>query len=148
MTLPVSQKRLKTEFEIRSLQRCTVDLLGELQTLRISDLTDCVVRVGAIAGSVMVNRCIGCTLHLAAHQIRIHESEGTSFFLLIKSKPIIEDCNALRFGEYTTMEYPNAQQHLESAGLSPGENRWWEVQDFNWLRPGPSPHYVLVKEEG
>lgn len=137
-------KQLEGEFCLGDLTGCTVELLGSLQTLRLSNLRQCTVRCGPTARSVMMDKCVDCTIHVASHQIRIHESHGTTFYLLCRSRPIIEDCTNVQFGCYHPLDYAEAQQDLQRAGLSVEENLWDQIQDFNWLRTDPSPNYSLL----
>lgn len=88
-------------------------------------------------------------MNLAAGQIRIHNSTGCDFYLVARSRPIIEECDRLRFAPYA-FEYTALQEHLAAAGL-PGptspENTWDQVEDFEWLKAGvPSPHWSLLPE--
>ena len=140
----LGEKRLEGEFLLSNLTGCTIELLGVMQTLRLSNLRGCTVRCGPTARSVMMDKCIDCTIHVASHQIRIHESQGTTFYLLCRSRPIIEDCSGVSFGPYQLLSYSGAEEDLQQAGLSQEENLWDQVQDFNWLRTDPSPHYSLL----
>ena len=45
-----------------------------------------------------------CTFELAAHQIRIHRSQGCSFSLRVASNPIIEHSRDLEFGPLATTD--------------------------------------------
>ena len=42
-----------------------------------------------------------CQVALAAHQVRIHTSTGSSVFLDVGSNPVIEHCSAMGFGALT-----------------------------------------------
>lgn len=58
-----------------------------------------IVSVSAMSGA----------LHI---QLRIHDSEGVDFYVLVASGPIIEDCCGLRFAP-TGLRYPQYQHHLQ-----------------------------------
>jgi Tubulin binding cofactor C len=54
---------------------------------------------------------------LAAHQVRIHASSGSSIFLDIGSNPIIEHCSAMGFAALT----PQQQDLLSMPGAPEGQ---------------------------
>ena len=59
-----------------------------------------------------------CRVVLAAHQVRIHGSSGSSIFLDVSSNPVIEHCSAMGFGPLT----PEQRQLLgvsESPAVQP-----------------------------
>lgn len=45
-----------------------------------------------------------CQVALAAHQVRIHTSTGSSAFLDVGSNPVIEHCSAMGFGALTPQQ--------------------------------------------
>lgn len=51
-------------------------------------------------------------------QLRIHDSQGVDFYVLVASGPIIEDCCGLRFAP-TGLRYPEYQHHLQVPHSSP-----------------------------
>jgi 2-phospho-L-lactate guanylyltransferase (CobY/MobA/RfbA family) len=58
---------------------CTVVIMDALSALKLQHLTNCTVLVGAVAGSVLARSCKGCTMHLVARQLRIHDSVDTTW---------------------------------------------------------------------
>lgn len=71
-----------------------------------------------------------CIVALGAQQFRLHTSTRSTLLLHVSSFPIIEHCEQVRFGAYP---FP-----------APGVSRHEEVQDFDWVRSGPSPHWSLL----
>ena len=45
-----------------------------------------------------------CRVALAAHQVRVHASSGSSVFLDVRSNPVIEQCTAMGFGPLTPQQ--------------------------------------------
>ncbi|CDS36902.1 tubulin specific chaperone C [Echinococcus multilocularis] len=140
------------------------------QSLCLTDLVDCEVRVTSVCGNLVASRLTGCTVYtlqpvatsvmlqdcvncrfvLACRQLRVHRTRGTRFDVFTASAPIIEDSTDLSVGPW-------------SGGRSTSEvlgavNHWKEVQDFscptlvttkasqspNW---SPLPENEWLKEE-
>ena len=55
---------------------------------------------------------LGHRSYLSGVQLRIHDSEGVDFYVLVASGPIIEDCVGLRFAP-AGLRYPQYQNHLQ-----------------------------------
>lgn len=123
-----------------------VVILDVVGAVRANNLKNCEVVASAVAGSVHVTGARGSKFWLACRQVRIHESVDTSFYLDAKGKPIVESCEGVRFGE-GRIQSKGWRELLEMAGLKE-ENRWREVQDFNWLHESQSPHWSLVENGG
>ena len=124
--------------------------------LRLEELTNCTVLCGPVSGSVYVDKCQGCTIFVAARQIRIHRSVGCDFCVCtarrvarcsesrmravrlrltrnvlsattLVSGPIIEDCSSMRFAPFT-FRYPALDAHLAAANLSLASHAWSDVK--------------------
>ena len=59
--------------------------------------------------------------------------------LHIPSDPIIEHSSGLRFGPY-----PQSLRREEGTTIT---SRHDQVQDFGWIKPGPSPNFGVVAED-
>ena len=55
-------------------------------------------------GPCVVTGLTDCQVALAAHQVRIHGSNGSSIFLDVGSNPVIEHCSAMGFGALTPQQ--------------------------------------------
>jgi len=108
---------------IEGLENCEVYLPFLMKSLYIKNITDCKVFVGAVSGASFVNGAVNCEIHLCSHQIRIHNSERTKFFLIAKSNPIIEHCKNMTFGKYKCT-YAAHEEHLREAALYEVKNLW------------------------
>ena len=122
--------------------------LHTTRAIRIDGLTDCIVYTGAVAGSVLLHKCSGCTLMLASRQIRLHTSTECDFYLHVHSRPIIEHCTKLRFAPYP-LTHPSLAIDLEAAGLKPVAgpsvaHLWREVDDFGWHKVQASPNWSVL----
>lgn len=133
------------EFTLTDLDSCEVRLSGSFNALFINRVRNCKIYSGPVTGSVLIEDVEGCTFVLASHQIRIHLAKRSDFYLRVRSRPIIEDSNGVRFAPYC-LEYKGIEDELEAAGLSLETGNWANVDDFKWLRAVHSPNWSLVPE--
>ncbi|CAA7028078.1 unnamed protein product [Microthlaspi erraticum] len=108
---------------------------------RLSDLDTC-----PVIGSILIDDVEDCVLVLASHQIRIHCARKSDFYLRVRSRPIVEDCNGVRFAPYC-LDYEGIEQDLRTAGLEVETGKWSNVDDFLWLRAVQSPNWSVLPEE-
>lgn len=101
---------------------------------------------GPVIGSILIDDVEDCLLVVASHQIRIHRAKRSDFYLRVRSRPIIEDSNGVRFGPYC-LDYGGIEQDLKTAGLDEETQSWANVDDFLWLRAVQSPNWSVLPEE-
>ena len=101
--------------------------------------------VGSVFGSVLIEEVEGCMFVLASHQIRIHHARESDFYLRARSRPIIEDCNGVRFAPYC-LSYDGIERDLREANLEEETGNWANVDDFRWLRAVQSPNWSVLPE--
>jgi hypothetical protein len=114
--------------------------------IKIYDCVGCTVLCGPVRGSIFVDKCIDCTLMLAAQQLRIHVSEQCDFYVAVKSAPIIEHCSRMRFAPFA-LQYPQLGAQLRECDLHDCGDTWKEVNDFNWLKAQQSPNWSILAED-
>jgi len=132
------------EQNVSNLQSKVVYLQNSvLNSLRIFNLKGCKVYTGAVLGSIFIDDCVECTFSLASQQIRIHNCYKSDFYLYVRSNPIIENCNEIRFGPYN-LNFPQIKIQFEEARFDLGKNNWDKVEDFNWLKIQQSPHWSII----
>lgn len=148
---------LQQDLTISNLDHCIVnlipptlpvknDVIGQAQgtpsldvsALHVRNLTDTVLILPPIDGSVLLHDLSRCTLILGCHQFRMHASNNVDVFLSIPSNPVIEHCSDVRFSEYPISLAPSLNQKT-SKHLS--------VQDFSHIRSTPSPHWSILSDE-
>jgi hypothetical protein len=117
---------------LAALADCVVDLRASpgLTSLHARGLRRCTVLAPVMAGSAMLSDLHGCVIALGAQQFRLHDSSDSVLLLHTQSLPVVERCRGVRFGGYP---FP-----------AEGGSRHEQVQDFDWVRPGPSPHWALL----
>jgi tubulin-specific chaperone C len=140
-----SKARQPRDVSLIQLRDCTVDICDVSAAVRAINLVSCRIYVGPVAGSIHFTNCWGCTIHAAAQQVRLHKSQDCTFFLRTASPPIIEDCERVSFAPYG-FRYALLDDHMRQAGLQDVSNEWSKVQDFSWLRNGPSPNWFIMDE--
>ncbi|XP_052210882.1 tubulin-folding cofactor C [Diospyros lotus] len=133
------------EFSISNLSSCEVRLTGCLRALFVNRLRNCRVFTGPVLGSVLIEEVEGCMLVLASHQIRIHHAKGSDFYLRVRSRPIIEDCSAVRFAPYC-LSYDGIEKDLKESNLDEETGNWANVDDFRWLKAVQSPNWSVLPE--
>ena len=82
---------------IRSCRHCSLSISCKLGSVRLQDLSDCVVLLGPCASSVFIEELVRSTVLASAHQMRIHKSFDCALFIRVKSSPIIEECSGIGF---------------------------------------------------
>ncbi|XP_020588423.1 tubulin-folding cofactor C [Phalaenopsis equestris] len=134
------------DFSIADLDSCDVYLKGRFRALFIHRIKNCRVFAGPVLGSILIEEAKDCLFMLASHQIRIHHARDCDFYLRVRSRPIIEDCNGVRFAPYRLL-YEGIDEELRNSGLDEETRNWANVDDFLWLRAVQSPNWCLIPEE-
>ncbi|KAF2459647.1 tubulin binding cofactor C-domain-containing protein [Lineolata rhizophorae] len=121
------------------LRRSVVDLAPRpLATLTLRDVREGLVMRGAVAGAVHATGVEASVLLVRCRQLRLHACRGLDVYLHCASRPIVEDCEGVRFAPL-----PGA---WDGDGVE-GPNQWDQVDDFKWLKAEPSPHWSILPPE-
>lgn len=131
---------------LSQLRDCVVLLLGSPSALRCHALVNCHVYCGPCSGSVLIYGASDCTFHLAARQLRIHDTHATTFRLHLTSSPIIEHTDTSGFGAFD-FAYPDLAAHMAHSGLMGKPSKHAQVEDFNWLRTQQSPNWFAIADD-
>jgi hypothetical protein len=132
------------DIAIINVKSSRIQLHGNPSVLWIKDLEDTLVLCGPITGSAFVNNCKNCKIIVACHQLRIHESHNTQFYINVGSRAIIENCTNVKFSEYS-FAYPNIESHFKTSGLNIDKSNWQCIDDFNWLNQDQkSPNWTFL----
>lgn len=84
---------------------------------------------GPISGSAFVDNLKNVKLIIACHQLRIHETHESEFYIHLGSRAIIENCSNVKFAKYS-LSYPNLTKHFEKSGLSHDKSNWRIEQTY------------------
>ncbi|KAI9169994.1 hypothetical protein LWI28_020807 [Acer negundo] len=134
------------EFTISDLDSCEVKLIGCVNALFFNRLKNCKIYAGPVVGSILMEEVEDCVFVLASHQIRIHFAKRSDFYLRVRSRPIIEDSDGVRFANYC-LKYEGIEEDLAMAALDEETGNWANVDDFKWLRAMQSPNWSILPEE-
>lgn len=131
---------------LSSLTDCTVRLLSHPATVHLHNLTNCTIICGPVHRSALIERCTGCNLVLACHQLRLHSSTDCRLYLHVASTPIIEDCSGISMAPYA-LRYPTLSDDVTASGLNWERNLWDRIQDFYHLAGHvASPNWSILPE--
>jgi len=149
-SLPARSSARPSDLTISNLDNCIVNLLPSpahgndnssnkhqliISALHIRDVTDTVLLLPIIQGSVILHSLKRCIVVVGCHQFRMHRSENIDIYLLIQSNPIIEHSAAVRFAAY-----PMSLSGTQSV------SNYSSVQDFSHIRPTQSPNWSIMPD--
>ena len=132
---------------------CTLLLLSPLRALRLRRLRN-VTLVGFVCGAAYVEHCSSCSLHIAAAQVRIHDSDGVSFALRVRSRPIVERTRGAIFSPLLLPAVPGQEEGsspcdtllaaclLDEPHRPAWDGMWGRVDDFGWIKAAHSPNWA------
>ncbi|KAL0230652.1 hypothetical protein PCE1_004209 [Barthelona sp. PCE] len=129
---------------LQNLKDCTIILPSAYTFLWVEGLENCHIYSGPVSGALHITNVRNSEVHMACHQLRIHKTFNTHFYVFVGSNPIIEHCNGLKFSPYV-MEYATKAGEFEKCCLK--ENFFRNVEDFNWLKSIKSPNWIAVETE-
>ena len=137
----------KKDVVLSSLTGCRVVIQGSPSTVHVTAVRDCVILCGPTSGSVFVDDCQQSVIVVACHQLRVHRTSGTSFYLHVTSRAIIEDCSSVQFAPYN-WTYSHLDEDFRKASLDRTRNNWNAVDDFNWLAADQqSPNWSVMDKD-
>ncbi|PGH03273.1 hypothetical protein GX51_04143 [Blastomyces parvus] len=145
IVLPASASHGTVPASITSLQHCVVDMTisttdgRPFAGLVINGVTESLLLCGQVNGPAHITGVNNSTILIYCHQFRMHDCVDVDVYLTCSSKPIIEDCNDIRFGKIPEIYAPKSLD-----GTQP--NFWDQVQDFKWIKVEQSPNWRLIKE--
>ncbi|KAH9293952.1 hypothetical protein KI387_040843 [Taxus chinensis] len=134
------------DFALSDLVDCKIYLRGRLRAFFIHKLKCCQVFAGPVMGSVLIEEAENCVFMLASHQIRIHQTVNTDFYLRVRSRPIVEYASNVRFAPYALF-YRGIDEDLQESDLKDETGMWANVDDFRWLRAVASPNWSILPED-
>jgi len=130
---------------LSNLRRCVVDMSSPTSTnhslagLTLKNISDSLIICGHVSGAAHLTNVRTSVIVVASRQFRMHESRSCDVYLLTSGRPIIEDCENVRFAPLPGL-YMREEDHQV-------KNQWREVDDFKWLRNEPSPNWRVLEVE-
>lgn len=126
-----------------NLQYCVLDLRSStapsvpLAGLTLTNITSSLLLCGQVNGAIHMTNISDSVLVLSSRQFRMHDSNNCDVYLRTTSRPIIEDCEGIRFAPL-----PEAMM----GGELDEDEMWRRVDDFKWLRSEASPNWCVLPE--
>ncbi|XP_049851576.1 uncharacterized protein LOC126326239 [Schistocerca gregaria] len=137
-------------YVLNRLENCVVWILDEIFSLKLMNLKNCKVYAIPINGSVLVEKCEKITLHLAARQLRIHETKYGDFYICTHTFPVIENSRHLRGAPYN-LKGERVKKLLQKYRLNTENESWKHVRDFGYSEPSwtviPQDQIKAVEKE-
>lgn len=99
----------KENVMIEDVVNSSVTIPFAVKCVYLKNIKASTLNFAAVQNATFVNNCVGdgdskSRINLASHQIRIHNTYDTEFFLLARSNPIIEHCQRVGFGDLLETE--------------------------------------------
>lgn len=132
----------KNNILMENINNCNLYLLFNFKACYINNCKKCNIYLGSISGGTHITNCTESKIYLMTHQLRIHQTTKTNFYVLINSNPIIENSKENIFHPLK-IKYDGYQNNLKISGLNAQNNKWSEVQDFQWLKKDKSPNFEI-----
>jgi hypothetical protein len=146
--LPSSASHATSSGSVTHINKCIIDMSVPTATgepfagLALKNISESLLVCGKIKGPVHATSIENSTLVIASRQLRMHQCKNIDVYLFCSSRPIIEDCQDVRFAPLPD----NYASLIE--GESAQENLWDRVDDFNWLKEVHSPNWRTLAPEG
>ncbi|KAF1825034.1 TBCC-domain-containing protein [Dissoconium aciculare CBS 342.82] len=117
-----------------------------LAALTLKDIRKSLVICGNVAGAIHLTDIHDSVIVLQSRQFRMHDSTNCHIYLQTSSRPIIEDCNGLKFAPAPEWYLDDAKTNNTGEATIDG-GMWANVDDFKWLKPEPSPNWSRLPSE-
>ena len=130
----------KNNILMENINNCDIYLLFDFKACYINNCSKCNIYLGSISGGTHITHCSESKIYLMTHQLRIHQTIKTHFYVLINSNPIIENSKENVFHPLK-IKYDEYENNLKISGINENNNNWDKVQDFQWLKKDKSPNF-------
>ncbi|OJJ79724.1 putative tubulin-specific chaperone c [Aspergillus glaucus CBS 516.65] len=144
--LPASGSASAVPASITSLRHCVVDMSiptnngKPYASLTVNDVKESLLVCGQIDGPAHITGVEHSVIVVSCRQFRMHDCRNVDVYLSSTSNPIIEGCSNVRFGR-TPRAYALDHDRPDY------EDRWSQVEDFEWIKPEASPNWSLLGPE-
>ena len=138
---PKEEIKGKNNILIENINKCDIYLLQDFKACYINNCQNSNIYLGCICGGTHITNCINSNIYLITHQLRIHQTTKSNFYVLINSNPIIEHSQEIIFHPLK-IKYEQFEENIKIAGVDINNNKWNQVQDFQWLKKDKSPNFT------
>ncbi|KAI9825186.1 MAG: hypothetical protein M1819_000591 [Sarea resinae] len=151
--LPPTASHATSSGSLTSLRHCIVDMFQPtasssnansqpFASLTLKHISESLLVCGRVSGPAHVTGVQNSVLVVACAQFRMHDCKDVDVYLACSSRPIIEGCEGIRFSPL-----PEAYSHPSDSESTAPQNLWDQIDDFNWIKPTPSPHFAILPPE-
>lgn len=128
---------------VTNLLNCTVDLsapaaASPFSALYLKNIVSSTLITGRVSGATHITSVVSTTLYVSTRQFRMHGAKNVDVYLHCGSRPIIEDCEGVRFAPL-----PDSMVGEEVRAV---RNQWDQIDDFKWLKAEQSPNWSILPE--
>jgi hypothetical protein len=72
----------KENIILEDLENCEVHIPFIVKCIYVKHLKNCELKLTAVSGASFIDYALGCDIFLATHQLRIHHSKDTNFYII------------------------------------------------------------------
>jgi hypothetical protein len=130
-------------FDVTACKDCTIILADYTNQVRLDDLENCRIFVGASSESVWLRGCKNCKVTVACKEFRTFDTTDCEIHVLCMTAPVVERSSGISLlpfnGKYALM-----QRHFTAAGLDVYKNQYQKVSDYSKDDSTiPTPRFTL-----
>lgn len=166
VTLPESALHTTFAGSVSDIRHCVVRVpaptFGDcpFSSLMLKNVTESLVVCGNVSGPAHVTNLERCVVVVASRQFRMHDCKNCDVYLHCSSRPIIERCEGISFAPlpetyvcffFLFAIWPRIIVWLTTRQTTESQhgtnNKFDQVDDFNWLKAEQSPHWRILPTE-
>ena len=132
----------KNNIIMENINNSTLYILFDFKACYINNIHNSNIYIGCVCGATHITNCYDSKIYINTHQLRIHKTTKSNFYVLINSNPIIEHSTENAFHPLK-IEYEGYKDNLKISGIDVNNNKWNQVQDFQWLKKEKSPNFEI-----
>ena len=132
----------KNNIIIENISNCQIYVLFNFKACYIKNIKNSQIYIGSVSGGSHITSSQNCKIYIITHQLRIHETFKSEFYVMINSNPIIEYSKENIFYPLK-IKYPKYEENIHKCGIDVKNNKWNEIQDFQWLKKEKSPNFEV-----
>ena len=132
----------KNNILMENINECEIYLLYNFKACYITNCNKCKIFLGSVSGGTHMTSITDSKIYLITHQLRIHKTTKCDFYVIINSNPIIEYSKENVFHPLK-IKYEEYENNVKISGIDLNNNKWNQVQDFQWLKKDKSPNYEV-----
>lgn len=122
-----SAKFLSATYKIQKCAQSSFYVTSELPNTTLSQLSNCHVALGPIAGVLTIDRCENTNISALCGAVVVTHCRNVTLFVCSNSPPVLAEgattSDEVRLAPYNT-HYSTLEEHLQTSGINPRLNLW------------------------